>query len=223
MSLFVCQNCGVVENTNLVNKYEVLNNGYPNMHLMDMHGQGDTDIDLSAIISEESGVKNSLKKKNEILMLCCQCNTGKHHDEFDRVKASKEEIALSMGSKYNAITPMDHEDGMIIKDENCRFGYRLPTTKDIFESTLKEEVNKVPKSKRRETLAMLAGISAGFGIDINTLFPSAHSEKENQSEEEKRYMLEKAELKRQIKSLKKQKNYNKDLLKTLEEQYKKYR
>ncbi len=223
MSLFVCQNCGVVENTNLVNKYEVLNNGYPNMGLMDMHGQGDVDIDLSAIISEESGVKNSLKKKNEILMLCCQCNTGKHHDEFDRVKASKEEIALSLGSKYSAITPMDHEEGMIIKDDNCRFGYRLPTTKDIFESTLKEEVNKVPKSKRRETLAMLAGLSAEYGVDINTLFPNIQSEKENQSEEEKRYMLERAELKRQIKALKKQKNHNKDLLKILEEQYKEYR
>jgi len=123
MGLFVCSNCKATENTNCVmNSIEYdeemikkqKEKGYPCLHLMDMHG-----------FSNEANVLTD--KQGEVRMLCCLCNTGIHHKEFDITIANEDEIALAKTSKYNMITPFDSKE--IMSDDNARFGYSLKKNK----------------------------------------------------------------------------------------------
>lgn len=196
MSLFVCMNpdCQCVENTNLVSKNIGSNDNYPNMHLMDMQGHGD-----EIIYSGES----FLKHPEDILMLCAFCNTGVHHNEFPREKASEESLKLAKISKYNAITPMDHPDGSIVKNENSEWGnadeYRLATPDEMTEYV---NIRKQGKS----ALTKIFGLAASLGIDLPSL---TSSNKVDQSPSEKKRKMLFAEYRRQWKQAKKDKDMEK--------------
>lgn len=113
MSLFICELCGVIENTNLVNKdykdtvenYIGLENQfYPNLHLLEMQGHGNNIF-----------LNNKLwKAKKEIKMLCSLCNTGEHHGEFERNQATANEIEVASYSVYNYTTGGTHENGALV-------------------------------------------------------------------------------------------------------------
>ena len=111
MSLFVCENCGKVENHSRVYKVVVYPGdveGQWNMRLMEMQGNGDKDL---TIVKDG---KEYIKKANSIYMLCYECNTGEVTTDNERHFASEEEIELSKYSKYRYITPYDFEEGSII-------------------------------------------------------------------------------------------------------------
>lgn len=118
MSLFVCENCGKVENHSSVYKdgvYPGNVEGQWNMGLMEMQGNGDKDLTIT-----KDG-KEYIKKANSIYMLCYECNTGEVSTDNERHFASEEEIELSKYSKYRYITPYDFEEGCIIGSyENYR-------------------------------------------------------------------------------------------------------
>lgn len=196
MSLFVCMNpnCQCVENTNLVSKGIGSDDEYPNMHLMDMQGYGD-EIYVGKVMSYQ------FKKKDEILLLCSKCNTSVWHNEFPREKASKESLQLAKISKYNAITPMDHPDGTIVKNEDSEWGnsdeYRLATPEEL-------EAYKNSRKKGRQALSTIAGISASLGIDIGKHFSVNESKPQSNSEKKRKMMF--AEYKRQWKQAKKDKD-----------------
>lgn len=114
MSLFRCELCGGIENTACCwdNKKEVITElssekgDYPNMGLMDMQGFGD-EFKLDGIV---------WKSKDEIKMLCSECNTGKWHGEWEKEYATAEEDVVANYSKYSFTTKFDHEDGVFKKD-----------------------------------------------------------------------------------------------------------
>lgn len=118
MSLFVCENCGKVENHSSIYKEGVRPGdveGQWNMGLMEMQGNGDKDLTIT-----KDG-KEYIKKANSIYMLCYECNTGEVSTDNERHFASEEEIELSKYSKYRYITPYDFEEGCIIGSyENYR-------------------------------------------------------------------------------------------------------
>lgn len=67
---------------------------------------------------------------------------------------------------------------------------------------------------------MLAGLLAVSGFDIDSVLPKQKTSwKETQPESDKNHALQKASLKRYIKALKKQKNYDKQLLLELQKEY----
>ena len=116
MSLFICSKCGSVENTNLCNvdknptQYNVdiedESKFYPNLSLFDMHGNSDPD--------EAVFVNGKIWKHcDQIMPLCSECNTGTWHGQFTKYQASKEEKEVAQYSKYNMITPFDHEVGCL--------------------------------------------------------------------------------------------------------------
>jgi len=203
MSLFICSKCKAIENTALVlaslenekdfpmpedepeKGIHIRSKGnlrqlyrtdrHPCYALMDMQGFGCID---------------------HVEMLCCECNTGKHHNEFPRTIANEDELKLATYSKYNLITPFDHVDGTIISDDAARFGYRAPT----------EEEEKNRSKKGKALLAEMAGLAAGLGgSDIfagSKYFRDKPDRFADQTELEKKKALMKADLKRQIKELK---------------------
>ncbi len=198
MSLFVCMNkkCQCVENTNLVSKNIGNNDEYPNMHLMDMQGHGD-EVYVGAIMEYK------FKNKDSILMLCSECNTSIWHNEFPKEKASVELLKLASISKYNAITPYDHPNGTIVKNEGSEWGnsdeYRLATPEEMA-----EYINKNKESKK--ALSQIFGLAAGLGINLNHL---TSSNKKEQSKVDKKRKMMFAEYKRQWKQAKKDKNIEK--------------
>lgn len=119
MSLFVCQKCKTIDNTATCSvdysptvytgMVEDENLFFPNMGGQDMDGQGDEDILLNGVV---------WKRKDEVKRLCCYCNTGKWHGEFARNYASEDDLKVAKYSKYNMITPFDHEGGSIVKVAN---------------------------------------------------------------------------------------------------------
>ncbi len=179
MSLFICMrpDCNNVENTNLVTAKLGVDPKYPNMYRTEMMGNG--------------------KHKEGIMMLCCECNCGMSHGEFEYSKATEEEKALAKTSKYNMITPYDHND-LIIKDEKAPHGYRLKTEQEV-------------KSNRR-SLNKVYGLLAVTGLSLGNFFKS---ESDNvaytKSEELTNKLLFKAEIKRRIKSLNKEIQISKDV------------
>ena len=100
MSLFICSNCGTVENHSTINRNN--NKKFPNMHLMDMHGCGGS-FDLSVI------KPNWIKTSDEIVMLCSECNSGEWHNEFPKGQATDIEKAYAELSEYNYCTQFDHD------------------------------------------------------------------------------------------------------------------
>ena len=116
MSLFICSKCGAIENHSCLGgrTSEMLNN-YPNMHLIEMHGQDRDDT----YVLDTNGDKVLFKKAEDIMMLCSECNTGKWHNEFDKEipSSDSEEVYISRYSKYNYITPTGtHHNGACIRN-----------------------------------------------------------------------------------------------------------
>lgn len=100
MSLFVCMNCGAVENTNCCNPRESGvkegDNGFPNMHTMDMHGFDD--------VYEKSADKYEDRTRSPIRMLCSECNTGTWHDEFEKGYPTEAEALMASQLEDNTFT-----------------------------------------------------------------------------------------------------------------------
>ncbi len=123
MSLFMCMrpDCNNVENTNLVTAKLGVDPKYPNMYITEMMGTS----------SKTSKYANGdfIKHKEDIMMLCCECNCGVSHGEFEYSKATDEEKELAKLSKYNMITPYDHGDN-IVKDYMSPYGYRIKNDED---------------------------------------------------------------------------------------------
>lgn len=187
MSLFVCMrpDCNNVENTNLVTAKLGTDLSFPNMYKSEMMGTS----------SKTSNYPNGefFKHKEDILMLCCECNCGVSHGEFEYRKATKEEKELAKLSKYNMITPYDHGD-LIIKDNTMPHGYRIKNEEDYRNEKI-----------RRKTAAKFTGLMSGLGIDINSFFKRKHSYlKDTRTEETSNKLLFKAEIKRRIKALNKE-------------------
>lgn len=124
MPLIVCSKCGCVENTHLVNKdyiptlYDYSGDEslfYPNMDLRDMQGRDDFDIVVNG---------NVWKAKDEIKMLCSECNnTNGWHNEFNKDMASDTIKELSKYSKYGYITPFDQDREALIHNNDAEYGY----------------------------------------------------------------------------------------------------
>jgi len=126
MSLFICENCGCIENHMSMKPKDKnrLNPNYPNMYLMEMHGAGYTDTYVNNDI---------FKYKNDVLMLCSKCNTGAWHDEFERVQATEIEKEIAKYSEFNYITPSDHPDGCIAGEyDDYHVDNRFKLFVDIF-------------------------------------------------------------------------------------------
>ena len=87
----------------------------------------DSDLVLpdQMIVNEEYDAKSSDEMIESGVMLCSECNTGEWHGKFEKEEATVEEIALASFSKYNAITPYDQGEVVIIESESSRYGYKL--------------------------------------------------------------------------------------------------
>jgi len=211
MSLFVCQNpdCQAIENSSCMSIGIDRDSDYPNMHTMDMHGRHEEPIYIGKVMNQKQVVLDhnnnpidmSYKLPGTVLMLCSECNTGKWHNEFSKDKANEEELKLASLSPYSYITPGFHMDNQIVKDNSCRHGYRAPTEEELIEYGRQT-------SKRASPYLRLPM----YGIDINSLISkylpkSTAGVVKTQTEEEKNIKLKKAELKREIKQLKKERAY----------------
>lgn len=144
MSLFICSNCGCVENTNLVNddKIETKHNmvlpdgmkPYPHMSLMDMMGCSDNeDIIFNGVI---------WKKGDEIKMLCSECNTGIWHNQFTKSLPDENEKEIAKYSKYNYITPADHERGAVMQVFGKTDEYKIHAGYEALHSLFRKLFNK---------------------------------------------------------------------------------
>ncbi len=202
MSLFVCMrpDCNNIENTSLVTAKVGINNKFPNMYQSEMMGTS----------SKTSRYANGdfIKHKEDIMMLCCECNCGVTHNEFEYSKATKEELALAKTSKYNMITPYDHDD-TIIKDYMSPHGYRLKTTEDrVDESVRKRKVSK--------DLNVINGLLAMSGLSIYSFLKNNSSRNSIKSEELSNRLIFKAEIKRRIKCLNKEIQTSNDIYRLTE-------
>ena len=96
MSLFICDRCGCVDNTNCNNPTsdkEKQDSSYPNLCRMEMYGFG--------LEYEKTGIRSKRQ------LLCSECNTGKWHGEFAKKKATEVEIIMGSqlkGDEYNVFT-----------------------------------------------------------------------------------------------------------------------
>lgn len=212
MSLFVCNKCNTVENSNLVLPGGRKNNNnpdYPNLHFLGMQGFG-----------------SDPERRGVIEMLCSECNTGKHHGESEPRKADDNEMAIACFSKTNMITPGDHISGSIIPDKTQKCGYRLsPTAVAMFsqmgeyckENGIPElDVTKHPlydtwakqgiKFNPKQVLMYNGDIAKDIEIQskggIIDYLKSKVRWRDNQSVEEREKKLRIAELKRNVKALK---------------------
>ena len=89
MSLFICGECGCVENSNLVGKIVNEDSDYPNLHIMNMI--------------------------NFKVMRCSLCNTGIWHGEFKRYFADEDLKKIANLSEVNMITPYDQPSGSLVR------------------------------------------------------------------------------------------------------------
>jgi len=94
MSLFICSECGCVENTNLTMNYGVPRDGsYPNLSQMQMHGF--------------RGEYYKTGEREDVRLLCSECNTGSWHGEFPKEQATEAEIIMGeqlQGDEKNVFT-----------------------------------------------------------------------------------------------------------------------
>lgn len=80
MSLFICDECGCVENTNCCTIGVGVNEGFPNLRTMEMHGFDE--------IYEQTGERSVPR------LLCSECNTGTWHGQFEKEPATEVEIIM---------------------------------------------------------------------------------------------------------------------------------
>jgi len=97
MSLFICMECGCIENTSCVSRNINTNSEYPNLHRMEMEGYD----------------KEKEEWCNEKRWLCSECNTGVWCGEFEKTMPDDTELEIAKYSECNMITPYDHPDGCI--------------------------------------------------------------------------------------------------------------
>lgn len=128
MPLFICSECGCVENSHLVNKSETYiptvynyvgdeSKFFPQMSLMEMQGFDKQDIIVNGVV---------WKRKNEIKMLCSECNNiNGWHNEFTKTQPTELDKEIALYSKYNMITPFDHESGALIKCDDTISEYQV--------------------------------------------------------------------------------------------------
>ena len=96
MSLFICDECGCVENTNCNHPpYDMvgIDPEFPNMHSMEMAGFNDE--------YKETGIRQ------KSALLCSECNTGTWHGEFPKEQATEIEIIMGQqleGDERNIFT-----------------------------------------------------------------------------------------------------------------------
>ena len=139
MSLFKCSMCGGIENTACCwdSKKEIVfdlseNNKFPNMGLMDMQGHGD-EFKINGVV---------WKAKDEIMMLCSECNTGIWHGEWTKEYSTVEEDIVASYSKYGFIQPYDHEELSILTLEvNGKISYKVNEVYKNFYSIFKQAYN----------------------------------------------------------------------------------
>lgn len=140
MSLFVCSKCGCIENTATCSNSELRtvytaeikdeDKFFPHMGRMDMDGHDDEDIIVNGKV---------WKRKDEIKVLCSECNDGVWHGEFNKEQATEDELKLAAYSKYNMVTPYDHDKGVIF---STRGTYKLSTQYDLIHTAFRKLFNK---------------------------------------------------------------------------------
>jgi len=122
MSLFICMECGCIENTALVSENIDVNSDYPNLHRMQMDGY---DLDK--------------EEKGEVRYLCSYCNTGVWHGEFPREQATDKEKEIASFSERNMVTPCDHPEGCISGEYD---NYYVDDRYKLFVDIFGKDVNK---------------------------------------------------------------------------------
>ena len=225
MSLFICAHCGTIENTACVDRNIDTNPLYPNLCRQEMQGYGVDDVVINQPLAQYQ--PGDIKKGTDVLMLCSACNTGQFHNEFDIRHASANELELAIHSKYNMITPYDHPDNTITRDDDAPHGYR---TFEISDAPTPYQQGSIGTKKEASALLAMGAALASFGIDPFSAYQNRRADlplglgnvyfsKDEQSELDRNRMLELAELKRQIKKLKKE-NGDKSVLFDLVQKYK---
>jgi len=213
MSLFICKICGLVENSNLVLDYNNFEKdlGYANMSLSKMMGD-----DIIRFYKPDTYVK----EVNDKMMLCCKCNTGKHHDLFDKRLPTKLEKEYATYSEFNYITKYDHPISIeLLKAiiDNNRYDYfkeRIYYLKaeseyigihplDIYYNDKYDEIydRNSTTTHRHHRHHRHSSYYQHYGIDLESMVDNYFGNKNNntkleQPEVEKKYMLTKAKLKR---------------------------
>jgi hypothetical protein len=191
--------CNNVENTNLVTAKKDTDLSFPNMYKSEMMG--------TSSITSKYASGEFIKHKEDIMMLCCECNCGTSHGEFEYSKATDDELKLAKLSKYNMITPYDHGDN-IIKDNEAPHGYRTITKEDL-------DYREKRKKSNIKTRNGLNALLAYSGLSLNNLFKDKAVKKERPKEESNKYIF-KAEIKRRIKALNKEIQKSGDVYKLTE-------
>jgi hypothetical protein len=143
MSLFICQKCGCIENTALCSGDYVptiynatvdnVDDFHPHMGGMEMDGHADEDIIVNGKV---------WKTKDQIMRLCSECNTGTWHGQFNKNQASKEDLAVAKYSKFNMITPHDHEDGCLMETSRGSGDYQVIGTYELLHSMFRDLFGK---------------------------------------------------------------------------------
>jgi len=127
MSLFVCDKCKCVENTNLNTKdLDKGNKDFPNLSSMEMAGFG------------KDYAKTQLKSEQQYL--CSECNTGTWHGEFEKTQATEEELELSKYSETRLITPGNHPVGCLQGSYNE--GYKVDDRYKLFVKLFGKDISK---------------------------------------------------------------------------------
>jgi len=196
MSLFVCSNCGTVENDNLITTGLDNDRFFPNMHLMDMHG---LTKDRHSLVELSNTTLGDVKEPEQVVMLCSECNTGTWHGEFSKSKATVDELLLCSVSDYRYITPFDHKPGYILKDDDAPHGYRLGTIDEI--ENIQQKTDDLNGSMKE-----LTNMCATLGVDINAYIKSNKTKKYTKPTLESKRSLTLAEYKRALKKCKRDKD-----------------
>lgn len=159
MSLFICDKCKCVDNTNCNHPpYDMveIDPDFPNMHSMEMAGFDD--------VYQETGVRGVK------VLLCSECNTGKWHNEFPKKLATEAEIIMGAqleGDEKNIFTfhPLwpeydrdpENFDVVDLKKNNlCATRYRVgktvkETIKNMRGGVTDPYVREEPKISRNDT------------------------------------------------------------------------
>lgn len=212
MSLFICSECECTENHSCCSPHHqkglVKDKSYPNWGLMDMHDN----------------------KK----MLCSECNMGTWHGEWEKSYPSELEKEYAKLSKYGYTTYFDHPirfelfktiqasarrdyfmERILRADDNNEHLIYDPDLDELF--TEKEYMDRHVRNR----LAKMTGIMGMTGINLENMFKRGIPHwKECQSDDERDANKYKAQLKRDIKTLKKNPDYDKELLAKMQEEYK---
>lgn len=204
MSLFICSVCGHVENTATV---RVLDKNAPIGTIAYIHQEGYPCMGISTMCGVDTGVgpvdvskvrpDKPIKEPNEILLLCCMCNTGVHHDRFPRRLPTDEEKEVASYSKYSMITPYDHDVRLVQKEDG---GYKIMKNEDY----KKPEEIRIGNPKKKMNTAMMFALGTATQLGLNpNIFFGKDSVKRELPKDTQDKLIRKAELKRLIKQNKK--------------------